>query len=132
MAIKDYIGIPFAENGASPEEGLNCWTLCWYVAYHEYGIELPSYQGRYRTPLDFDELQALIGDESTTNWQEVTPGLELPGDVVILRLQGQPIHAGLVIRPSTMLHVYEGIHTVTENYRSRLWRNRVSGIFRYG
>lgn len=131
MAVANYIGVPFNQYGSDPEHGWNCWTLCVYVAWREHGIELPSYQGRYSVPLDYDELSALICNESETCWRELEPGSERPGDVVILRLQGLPIHAGLVIEPGLMLHVHEGIDTVTESYRSLLWRKRVSGLFRY-
>jgi len=131
MSINEYVGIPFNENGLSPEEGFNCWSLTKYVAEKEFGIYLPSYSEQYSTPLDYKELSNLIGKESTTNWVEVEKGKEKPGDVIILRLRNQPIHAGLVVKRGKMLHVYKGINTVIDRYDSPLWKHRINGIFRY-
>jgi len=130
MSINSYIGIPFEEDGLGPDS-FNCWSLTVWVAREEFGIHLPAYSEQYSTPLDYKELSNLIGKESTTNWVEVEKGKEKPGDVIILRLRNQPIHAGLVVKRGKMLHVYEGIDTVIEDYTRLQWKNRINGIFRY-
>lgn len=129
MSINDYIGLPFDENGIGPHY-FNCWSLVVHVAKNEFGITYPSYSEQYSTPLDYEELNNLISGESKTNWVEVPLGQERPGDVIILRLRGIPIHAGLVIRKNKMLHVYKGIETTIDDYSRMMWKNRIDGIYR--
>lgn len=130
MSVNDYIGVPFREDGVSPDTGWNCWALVCYVAWHEFGIAYPSYSERYSTPLDHDELTDLIGTECRTTWTEVPAGQEQGGDVIILRMRGGPLHAGLVIRRGRMLHVHTGIETTNEDYTRPLWNRRIDGFFR--
>lgn len=129
MNINDFVGKPFAEDGIGPEY-YNCWALVVDAARTVYGIDYPSYSEQYSTPLDYEELNNLISKEAKTNWKEVPLGQEKPGDVIILRLRGNPLHAGLVIRKGKMLHVYKGINTCIDKYDSLVWKRRIDGIYR--
>jgi len=125
-----YIEVPFKEGGRDLS-GWDCWGLCWYVARAEFGLELPVYSREYTTPLDYRALRHLINTERTQSWREVPLGKERPGDVLVIRLRGQPIHVGLVIGGGRMLHCEASVGSVVESYEGPLWRNRIMGVYRY-
>jgi cell wall-associated NlpC family hydrolase len=52
------------------------------------------------------------------------------GDVVLLRISGQPGHIGIMISPDEMLHCMRGVNAVIERVNSARWRGRVIGYWR--
>lgn len=125
-----YIGLPFKEFGRDMT-GCDCWGLVRILYQDRFKIELPSYADRYAGCVDTQGLPKLIDAESSA-WDEVIPGQEREGDVIVFRMRGVAMHTGFVVRPGVMLHVYEGIDAVIEDYnRSRHWNGRILGIFRH-
>lgn len=72
------------------------------------------------------------GREERRRWIPIEHGEEKFGDVVVLRMRGQPIHVGLVIEKGRMLHAEVGIGSVLDSYASARWVLRVTGFYRYG
>lgn len=130
LDIADYIGIPFLTHGRT-REGLDCWGLVRLVYHERFGIDLPSLaEGYADATLDRSGVCSLVEAERPA-WILVTPGEEQPGDVVLLRLRGLPVHVGVVTRPGWMLHVTAGVETTEERFDDGLWKLRVAGVFRH-
>lgn len=118
--IKDYIGLPWAENGDS-RSGVSCYNLCRLVLREQFGIDAPDYRQR---PVS----RAFASALRDPAWREVaTPE---PGDLVLLRDNGLPAHCGLVVGDKRMLHVSETTHSCIERYDGPIWANRVLGFYR--
>ncbi|MFW5909185.1 MAG: C40 family peptidase [Thiohalospira sp.] len=123
-----YIGLPFADRGRGPE-AFDCWGLYRWVLRREWGVALPSYAEDYPSALELAEVAALIRRESLV-WGAVPRGGERPGDMVVLRLRGDPWHVGLITEPGWMLHIHRRTDSIHERYDSTLWRHRVQHIQR--
>lgn len=54
-----------------------------------------------------------------------------PGDVMLLRLRGLPIHVGIVVAAGWMLHTHKAADAVLDRFGGIEWRNRVLGIYRH-
>lgn len=128
--VGHYIGLPFKEHGRD-RTGVDCWGLVRLVMAEQFGIVLPSYSTYYDSTTREDQLAPLI-DEERRHWISIEHGEEEFGDVVVLRMRGQPIHVGLVIEKGRMLHVEVGIGSVLDSYASARWVLRVTGFYRYG
>jgi cell wall-associated NlpC family hydrolase len=104
------IGVPFAEQGRDLS-GFDCWGVVRYGLRHGFGVEVPSFTEDYVTTQDGAEISALIRRESPS-WPEVPLMEAQAGDVLILRIHGQPWHCGLVINPPHFVHADRGLGTV--------------------
>lgn len=122
------VGTPFVEKGRT-REGYDCAGLM-LAAYREvFGLELPPWTDRYRDLLDRDGIAALVNEQREA-WRPILAGHERPGDTILLRIFGMPIHVGLVIAPGLFLHATESLGVCVEDYRSIMWRRRVLGFYR--
>ena len=128
--VGHYIGFPFKDHGRD-RKGVDCWGLVRLVMSEQFGISLPSYATHYDSTTREDQLAPLVEEERKW-WIPVESGQEQLGDIVVLRMCGQPIHIGLVIEPGRMLHAEVGIGSVLDSYQSTRWSLRVTGFYRYG
>jgi len=67
--------------------------------------------------------------EIVTRWREVSP--EQLGDVILLRVRGQPCHVGVVVARGKFLHSLEGTQSCVERYENLKWHRRTLGFYRY-
>jgi cell wall-associated NlpC family hydrolase len=65
------------------------------------------------------------------NWKVIPAREARCGDVIVLRMRGEPMHVGMVLGDQQMLHIERGINSVIERYGSLRWKNRVVGFFRH-
>lgn len=124
-----YIGLPFKERGRD-SAGLDCWGLVRLVLQEQFDIQVPSYTHCYASSIDQAQLGPLVRRESL-NWKVIQAAEVRCGDVVILRMRGEPMHVGLVLGDQQMLHIERGINSVIERYGSLRWKNRIVGFFRH-
>lgn len=124
-----YIGLPFEEHGRTIS-GLDCWGLVRLVFGEQYNICLPSYAQAYDSTNNEKELGPLIRKESS-KWRRIKKGQEQLGDVIVMRIRGEPMHVGLVLGDHTMLHVQRNINSCIEKYKKRRWKGRIIGFFRH-
>jgi len=124
-----YIGLPFRDLGRD-RAGLDCWGLVRLVASEQFNVHLPSFIGEYEKAADVTSIAALVGREAQ-HWLPVQPGRERLGDVIVLRLRGQPVHTGLVLGDMQMLHIEQGIDSAIEKYSSPRWKDRIFGFYRH-
>ena len=123
----DYIGLPFKSLGRD-RSGLDCWGMVYLVYREVFGREVPPY-AEYADAYDIEEVGALIRGEIVTRWREVSP--EKLGNVILLRVRGEPCHVGVVVARGKFLHSFEGTQSCVERYDSLKWRRRTMGFYRY-
>ena len=132
LAVSEYIGIPFVDLGRD-REGLDCWGLFRLVLQEQLGIELPSFIEVYEGETsNWEHLgRAITGRIAQVGWEPVPAGQEQPGDGVLCRLRGEPMHVGVVVRPGIMIHTHRGTNACLEPYRRAQWRSRILGFYRH-
>lgn len=125
MEFSNYVGIPY-QRGGRTRDGLDCWGLVRLVYAEQRGIELPSF-------VEFDNGQAARVAELVAQQKErwIPIDSPLPGDVVVLRLEGHEAHVGLVVEQGRMLHALDGVGSSVERFDTGKWRHRVGGFYRY-
>lgn len=124
--VKDYIGIPFTEHGRD-RSGCDCWGLVRLVQAEQFARRLPDLSQGYETTRDGAAIAELY-DLERHHWEQVAE--PAAGDVLMLRIAGQPSHVAVVVAPGRMLHVMQGIDSGLERFDSPLWRNRVVACYR--
>jgi len=124
-----YIGLPFKDQGRD-RAGLDCWGLVRLVMAEQFGIALPSFAAEYKRTVEAGLIGALVEREAAL-WLNVNTGEEQRGDVIVLRLMGQPMHVGLVLGDRQMLHIEQGIDSAIEHYTATRWQDRIFGFYRY-
>ncbi len=127
MDLAKYIGIPFVERGREMG-GCDCWGLVKLFYANEFAIELPGHEDLYATTTDLAGTLGVFVDEKK-RWLKVSE--PAPGDVIVLLMSGYPVHVGIVIDSTRMLHIERGLDAVIERFDTALWRNRIEGFYRY-
>lgn len=127
-----YIGLPWLAHGRS-RAGVDCWGLVRLVLADVYGVALPSYAGL--ADLDgrdgWPSIEAAIA-YGLAHWQEIPRVNAEPGDGVVLRLAGQPLHVGLIagVAPLRMLHAWPGVGSCLDRLDALRWARRLAGFYR--
>ncbi len=123
------IGIPYLSGGRNPAVGLDCWGIVRTASKELFDHEVPDYSG-YVDSTDPDQTLHLF--ENRRAWQVITPGQEQPGDVVILRVIGYPVHAGLMLERGCFIHSIRGRNSCLERYTpGSHWERRIEGFYRW-
>lgn len=121
------VGVPFVDGGRD-YTGWDCYGEL-YVAYRDVlGIEIPAYRGAYKTAKQVDVLTGISEHELRTNWSKVER--PQPMDGILIRIDGRPVHVGLVLDRRHFLHVDRGVQTCVQDYKSFEWGLRVLGFYR--
>jgi cell wall-associated NlpC family hydrolase len=124
-----YVGAPFEEHGRGPG-GYDCWGLVVAVYREVFGIELPTYDHRYASTRDREDIAALI-DGGLTPWRQIPVDVARPGDGVIFRVLTSPCHIGVVVDPPMFLHIARGSDACLERWDTVRWEKRFLGIWRH-
>ena len=126
-----YIGLPFKEGGRH-RDGLDCYGLLRLVINERFAGAVPEYEGIAYRPGEDRGLLAALMDERIRLWRPIAKGDEQPGDGVLLRVMGRPIHVGVVVAPGFMLHVEQNCDSVLERFTAgSRWERRVLGFYRH-
>lgn len=127
-----FIGLPY-DRGARGPELFDCWGLIMLVGHRQFGLPVPAYEGvvwhNGRDKAGRDGTAAVVKRESAALWEPVED--EQPGDAVVLRMFGEPLHVGIVAAPGWMLHASEGADSALERYDGMAWHARVLGFHRF-
>jgi cell wall-associated NlpC family hydrolase len=132
--VEPYIGLPHVMGGRS-KDGCDCWGLAWIVLAEVFGKEPPSYEGVTWNKGDAGAARAQVGaivnQAAHHHFREIEPGKEEPGDVIVLRIAGNPLHVGIVAGGCWMLHSAEDADSAGERYDGMVWKHRVVGFWRF-
>jgi hypothetical protein len=117
---KNFTGLLFEE--------YNCWQLICLIYFEQFGLQIPTYIDEYDDALDKQNIKKIYERELEV-WHKISS--PLTGSVIVLRVEGQPWHAGLVISKKDMLHTQIGIDSAIETYNGLIWKNRIVGYYQY-
>lgn len=126
-----YVGLRYLAGGREVDgdvSGVDCWGLVRLVYDREFGVKLPGHDGVNRDTTSDEDL-ADYAAAQMEDWERVRS--PEPGDIVLMRIKGNPMHVGIVTAPGDFLHVRAGNDSVVDRYRSRLWADRIDGFYRY-
>lgn len=129
--VSAYVGLPFKEGGRN-RDGLDCYGLLRLVINERFEGGVPEYEGIAYRPGEDRSLLAALMDERIRLWRPIAKGDEQPGDGVLLRVMGRPIHVGVVVAPGFMLHIEKNCDSVLERFTAgSRWERRVLGFYRH-
>ena len=134
--VNQYIGLPYSAKGRSTD-GTDCWGLIKMALWDQRRIFLPEHENvHYLGKRNVAELAEYMAGyveqvQRIEEWKQVPKEEVQEFDVVLLRLMGHPIHVGLAVNSEYMLHQLEGSDSVIEEIHGMIWKNRISGVFRY-
>ena len=129
--VSAYVGLPFKEGGRH-REGLDCYGLLRLVINERFEGGVPEYEGISYRPGEDRGLLAALMDERIRLWRPIAIGEEQPGDGVLLRVMGRPIHVGVVVAAGFMLHIEKNSDSVLERFTAgSRWGRRVLGFYRH-
>jgi cell wall-associated NlpC family hydrolase len=136
-----YIGIPYVEAGRSRETGLDCWGLLVHVLRAQFQLAVPLYEDKqWQGRAHARELASFITQESsawTCVWRRTAadqcppPDLILPGDCLLVRMEGNPVHVGVVAQWPWFLHTEVQHDSCLDRADSLKWGRRIQGVYRF-
>jgi cell wall-associated NlpC family hydrolase len=97
------------------------------VLSEQFGIIIPSYDGvSYETENDRQSIGAFMTEQREQHWCKIDPAEARPGDVILFRMLGVPIHVG----EGLFLHCERGCNSCVERLHSSAWKRRIEGYYR--
>jgi cell wall-associated NlpC family hydrolase len=129
-----YVGLPYKNFGRDPvaDGGVDCYGLILYILKKEFGINVKEHsdatyfeQNEPATAKKIIEYSSDIRD-----WVDVDIKDIQAGDVVLMSIKGYPIHMGLAISKTHMIHVFFGANAVIERFDTFKWEKRIWGVKR--
>lgn len=133
--VADYLAIPFVEGGRA-RDGADCYGLVRLVLADRFGIAIPLQSaGAYTSDLDKNARAELAERVRATlaEWREVPRPDIAPGDVLLLRVEGRPLHVGVALDPAGLfLHSEIDIGPHLDDWTGARWARRVLGFYRWG
>ena len=123
--IKKYVGIPYKVRGTTLK-GMDCLSIVETIYRNEFNIILPLYPHLDTVEMDITA-KAIIKGKG--DW--IPLDKPEPGSVILLKIGGYPIHIGLVVNETEMLHSLKGHDSVIESFTGMKWNKRIDGFYRY-
>ncbi len=123
--VNKYIGIPYVVRGES-FDGADCLGLAKLIYREELDIQLPNYNN-----IGTEDLDAAANEIAThkDGWVRVDEPSEFC--VVLLKLAGYPIHLGVCINNSEMIHSLKCHNSAIERFNGMKWNKRIEGFYVY-
>lgn len=132
--IGDYMAIPFVEGGRT-RDGADCYGLLRLVLAERFNVVIPEDPvGAW--PRDLDRAGkidlARRVERARDAWREMRRTEIRPGLCILLRVEGRPMHVGIVLNERAFLHTDRDAGVNVESYVEGMWSgNRVLGFYEY-
>lgn len=125
--------VPY-KGGGRTKEGADCWGLVVLLYQEMYGIHLPEfpnvgvvdYKDAEQSEVTSKEITRLLGTRPEVEKVEVAS----QGDLIILRVLGEPVHIAFALGDNLMIHIGRTHGVVVENYMEAKWKSKVMGIYK--
>ncbi len=129
--FEKYVGTRFIDGGRT-SDGVDCWGLVRLIYQRELKIELPSYAEISAENLIAVSREITSGKDGE-QWTDVEQSAILPFDVVVMRYHGTRRigHVGLVIAPSKLLHIEDGIDAIIVPFTHFTVKERIACFRRH-
>jgi len=122
MNLRPYLELRWGFRGEGG--GIDCWQLVCRAGRELFGRDYPD-----DFALEQAELAQVFAHERQ-RWLEVDRAAMEPGDVVLLTLRGEPVHAGIMVDRRRFLHIMPGAESTLGDIDGLAWRHRIGGFFR--
>lgn len=111
--------------------GCDCWGLV-ILYYHEvFGFDLPKFEEvLYNSPKDYAITVERIEKEKDKMGMFEEQNIPQEGDIILMNARGRPLHMGIVLSNTEMLHTDKHHGVVIEPYKGAKWKNRIVGFYR--
>ncbi len=129
ITIEPYKHIPFQERGRS-HDGIDCWGLVYLIYHEQLGHSIPAY-AEYFSTHDQEEISTMIRKERELSWRAIPRSEVKEGDVVVLRILGEPWHCGVMVSQTMFVHIERHALVVRESIESMRWGKRLEGFYRW-
>jgi cell wall-associated NlpC family hydrolase len=132
-----YVGIEYEI------EGLNCWGFVARVMRERFGLDVPLYETQKWTGREGAKELGLFVTQAGRDaqwqliWSRIDPRESVaqeriePGDVMLCRIDGQPVHVGVVAASPWFLHTEQASGSVIDRLDSAKWARRVVALYRF-
>jgi cell wall-associated NlpC family hydrolase len=127
--VREFIGIPYKDKGRD-YDGADCWGLAFLVSRDVFARTLPYLGDNYTSVLMLDEVHKTFKDTST-EFTKIAEDERQPGDLIVFRITGVPVHVGIIIDKNRMVHTLPNHNSAYERYDSVTWSKRIEGYYRW-
>jgi cell wall-associated NlpC family hydrolase len=127
--IARYVGIPYKPNGRDLD-GCDCYGLLALVLWREFHCYVPPVEPYPSAPDLTTEAAARLSEDERIWLPCMAPDPE-PGDALLFRVAGLPVHCGLYVGDGRFLHTQERCNAVAERMDGTRWRLRLHAIYRH-
>lgn len=118
----------YKSKGRGDNNQYDCWGWVIKLSKELFNNNLQSYLGTYKHSTDRSVFEIII--KEAEKYTPVKLGQEKPGDLLSLRVKGEPFHTAIVIKKGTMSHIASNINACIEKYNTPVWRAKIDGIYR--
>lgn len=133
--VAAYLDIPFVEGGRD-RSGADCYGLVRLVLLEQFGIAIPRHSaGTCTDDLDKAARADIVARVQATlaDCREIPRGQIAAGDMVLLRVDGRPLHVGIALGSAgVFLHTERDIGPHCDDWNGARWSRRVLGFYRWG
>lgn len=126
-----YLDLPFVEGGRS-RAGVDCYGLLRLVLAERFGCDIPEDPaGARRAGMDRASVAGLAAriEAARAEWRELRRDDIRPGAAILLRVEGRPLHVGVVLNDRAFLHAEPGAGVHAERWDGARWASRVLGFY---
>ncbi len=126
LACSEFVGIPYREPQDGDAPGLHCWELVEKAMRELFHVKPPAieFTNTYQqsAPVFIDRLRY---------WRRIDWDDRKAGDLIVLRIAGDPVHCGILVNRDDMLHTMKGHNSCIEPVLSKRWASRLYGVYRW-
>jgi len=127
---RDYVGIPFLSKGRTRETGCDCYGLYRLVYTEQRKQFIPDYDKYYDGADVTEQVIVATSKRFTGSWYTVDDRVRCY-DLLVFNIRGFPVHVGIALNNSFMLHTLKGHAAVIEPFNTWRWKNRLEGAYRW-
>jgi len=95
-----------------------------------FGKRIPKLDGSYESVEELKGVHQAYVDNKT-QFDDINYDDRAPGDLMVFRIRGMPVHVGVVLTQNHMIHTLPGHNSAMERYDSVQWARRIEGVYRW-
>lgn len=129
ISLERYLEIPFLDGGRS-FNGADCYGLVRLIHMSENIGQLPEFCGIGAK--ETLKIRSAVSDNqcNCSEWKKVENDVKF-GDVVLLKINGAPVHVGMMLDAKKFIHISDKIDCSIDSLSTSRWRTRIEGIYRH-